>query len=71
MIVLSACSAPLLVVCPLGHNPSIVFLVRDRRSTIISQFVDRMIRAAKLDEHVYEEVKANKSAMSRCDYSAE
>ena len=31
----------------------------------MSQFVDRMIRAAKLDVHVYEEVEADKSAMSQ------
>ena len=29
----------------------------------MSQFVDRMIRAAKLDVHMYEEVDADKSAM--------
>jgi hypothetical protein len=31
----------------------------------MSQFVDRMIRAAKLDPHVYEEVEADKSAMGQ------
>ena len=31
----------------------------------MSQFVDRMIRAAKLDPHLYEEVKADKSAMGQ------
>lgn len=31
----------------------------------MSQFVDRMIRAAKLDIHVYEEVEADKSAMGQ------
>jgi hypothetical protein len=31
----------------------------------MSQFIDRMIRAAKLDVHVYEEVEADKSAMSQ------
>jgi len=31
----------------------------------MSQFVDRMLRAAKLDVHVYEEVEADKSAMSQ------
>lgn len=29
----------------------------------MSQFIDRMIRAAKLDAQVYEEVEADKSAM--------
>jgi len=31
----------------------------------MNQFVDRMIRAAKLDPHVYEEVEADKNAMSQ------
>lgn len=31
----------------------------------MSQFVDRMIRAAKLDVHLYEEVEADKSAMGQ------
>ena len=31
----------------------------------MSQFVDRMIRAAKLDPHLYEEVEADKSAMGQ------
>ena len=40
-------------------------LVRERKANIMSQFVDRMIRAAKLDAHVYEEVEADKSAMGQ------
>lgn len=31
----------------------------------MSQFVDRMIRASKLDPHVYEEVEADKGAMGQ------
>ena len=31
----------------------------------MTQFVDRMVRAAKLDVQVYEEVEADKSAMSQ------
>ncbi|MCH7614993.1 MAG: hypothetical protein IH978_04535, partial [Nitrospinae bacterium] len=31
----------------------------------MTQFVDRMIRAAKLDVQVYEEVEADKNAMSQ------
>ena len=31
----------------------------------MNPFVDRMIRAAKLDVHVYEEVEADKSAMKQ------
>jgi len=31
----------------------------------MSQFVDRMVRAAKLDVHLYEEVEADTSAMSQ------
>ena len=31
----------------------------------MTPFVDRMIRAAKLDVHIYEEVEADKSAMSQ------
>ncbi len=31
----------------------------------MTQFVDRMVRAAKLDVHVYEEVEADKGAMSQ------
>lgn len=31
----------------------------------MSQFVDRMLRAAKLDPHVYEEVEADRSAMGQ------
>lgn len=31
----------------------------------MSQFVDRMVRAAKLDPHLYEEVEADKSSMGQ------
>jgi hypothetical protein len=59
----------LLLVFPLGHNRFqlswTVFPVRERKANIMSQFVDRMIRAAKLDAHVYEEVEADKSAMGQ------
>ena len=34
----------------------------------MTPFGDRMIQTAKLDIHVYEEVKGNKSAMSHWDY---
>ena len=37
----------------------------------MTPFVGRVIRASKLDVHVYEEFKADKSAMSHCDYSSE
>jgi hypothetical protein len=59
----------LLLVFPLGHNRFqlswTVFPVRERKANSMSQFVDRMIRAAKLDAHVYEEVEADKSAMGQ------
>jgi hypothetical protein len=64
-----AFSAQLLLAFPLGHNLSPVyqafFFVAERKSTIMNQFVDRMIRAAKLDVHLYEEVEADKGAMGQ------
>jgi hypothetical protein len=38
---------------------------RERKATIMTPFVDRMIRAAKLDVNLYEEVEADKGAMSQ------
>jgi hypothetical protein len=59
----------LLLVFPLGHNRFPlswkVFPLRKGKANIMNQFVDRMIRAAKLDAHVYEEVEADKSAMGQ------
>lgn len=40
-------------------------ITRERKANIMTPFVDRMIRAAKLDVHVYEEVEADKNAMSQ------
>jgi len=41
------------------------FILRERKATLMTAFVNRMIRAAKLDVSLYEEVEADKSAMSQ------
>jgi len=43
------------------------FAPRDssKREVSMSNFIDRMIRAAKLDVHLYEEVEADKGALSQ------
>ena len=52
-----------LVFDALSHSQNNIY--RAHEEGIMSTFKDRMIRAAKLDVHLYEEVEADTGAMAR------